>query len=99
MVKRRRSASRTPVYVLTPWEYTFLELLRRQDAEHTLKKILGENGCDLVPSHVVGKGDLVPGYILTQKEARWSRRFDTLVLKAALVWFTGGGGLCILLAV
>ena len=99
MVKSRRLASCTPVYGFTQWEYTSAEMLRRQDAEQTLKRIVGENGCDLLPSHIVPRGDLVPGYILAQKEARWSRRFGALVLEAALVWFTGGGGLCILLAV
>ncbi len=64
-----------------------------------MKMIVGENGCYSVPSHIVGNGELVPGCILSQKEARWRRRFDVLVLKAALVWFTGAGGLCILLAV
>ena len=99
MVKCRRLASCAPVDGLTQWEYTFAEMLRRQDAEQTLKRIVGENGCDLVPTHIVRRGDLVPGYILVQKEARWVRRFGALVLEAALVWFTGGGGLCILLSV
>ena len=40
-----------------------------QDAELALKKIADEYDCDLVPSHIVHRGDLVPGYIFTTKKA------------------------------